>query len=47
MKYSYTTSAPSNSPLNNKSDSPKESKVLTKPEDSTSNGSLRSRSGFR
>jgi hypothetical protein len=46
MKYSYTSSL-SISPLKNKSDPPKESQVVTKPEDSTSDGSLRSRSGFR
>ncbi len=45
MKYSYTSSL-SISPLKNKSDPPKESQVVTKPEDSTSDGSLRRRSGF-
>jgi hypothetical protein len=46
MKYSYTSSL-STSPLKNKSDPPKESEVVTKPEDSVYDGSLRSRSGFR
>jgi hypothetical protein len=46
MKYSYTSRL-SNNPLKSKSDPPKESEVVTKPEDSTSDGSLRSRSGFR